>query len=232
MIGKRMTGIIVIVIASLLMGGCGIVSGAKDRFSSQQEAQDIILQELREKYNMEFVLVGNEKYHDFGQIYGYTYSCEAAPTEQPEKVTYAVVTQRFNTQMRDDFALYYFKEEVEEGVKEMLDEKDYIVSYTLKLVADPTSEIWTAADDLDKYMKKNSGFVNTIIYLEEGKSDEEYVDMVADLLESAGQLDVSTTLGIKTGDDYIFFKEINIFAENPVGNIDKEQILYKISVTR
>lgn len=56
MIGKRMTGIIVIVIASLLMGGCGIVSGAKDRFSSQQEAQDIILQELREKYNMEFVV--------------------------------------------------------------------------------------------------------------------------------------------------------------------------------
>ncbi|MCH5345370.1 MAG: hypothetical protein J1E64_15190, partial [Acetatifactor sp.] len=43
---------------------------------------------------------------------------------------------------------------------------------------------------------------------------------------------LSTTLGIKTGDDYIFFKEINIFAENPVGNIDKEQILYKISVTR
>ncbi len=114
----------------------------------------------------------------------------------------------------------------------MLDEKDYIVSYTADLVVDSTSKVWTAEDDMDEYLEKNSRFVNTIIYLEEGKSDEEYVDMVADLLKSAGQLKVNTILGVKTGDDYIFFKEIDLSNGESVVNMDKDQILYEITVTR
>lgn len=82
-----------------------------------------------------------------------------------------------------------------------------------------------------EYLEKNGGFVNTIIYFEDGKGDEEYVDMVADLLESTGQSEVNTTLGVKTGDGYIFFKEINVHDGNPVENIDKERIPDEITVT-
>lgn len=34
------------------------------------------------------------------------------------------------------------------------DEKDYISSYTVCLHANTTTEVWTAEDDRDEYMKK------------------------------------------------------------------------------
>ena len=177
--------IILAVLTATLLGGCGIRGVGKNRFDSQEEARNIVLGELLEKYGMEFMIVeGEEDYHDYGPIYGYSYTCDIAPVDEPEKIASAYIGQRNATQLKDDFSLYYFKEEVEAIVKAMLDKKDYIVSYTVQLDVNTTSEIWTAEDDREEYMKENSGYVRADICLQEGLTNEEYADMVMDLVDT------------------------------------------------
>lgn len=230
---KKNAVMIWIMLAAMLLGGCGIKRVVKDRFDSQEEARSIVLSGLQEKYGMEFFIVEDEEdYHNYGPIYGYSYTCDVAPKDEPEKVATAYIAQRIYTQLEDDFSLYFFKEEVEAIVKDMLDKKDYISSYTIRLHADTTTEVWTAEDDRDEYMKKNSGYVKADICLNDGLSNEEYTDMVMDLYESASQLEVSTILAVKVEDSYIFFREINVYAENEGSSLTREQVQDEIESSR
>lgn len=221
------------ILAAVLLGGCGAKGEGKDRFDSQEEARSIVLSGLREKYGMEFFIVeGGEDYHNYGPIYGYSYTCDVAPKDEPEKVAIAYIAQRVYTQLEDNFSLYFFKDEVEAAVKDMLDQKDYISSYTVGLHVDTTAEVWTADDDRDEYIKRNSGYVRADICFQDGLSNEEYTDMAMDLYESASQLEVSTTLAVKAEGSYIFFREINVYAENGVGSITREQVQDEIETSR
>lgn len=47
-------------------------------------ARSYLLDELQEKYGIEFVVVGKEKLKNYGPFSGASYSCEAAPVDHPE----------------------------------------------------------------------------------------------------------------------------------------------------
>lgn len=74
-------------------------------------ARAYLLEQLHEKYGKEFTVAGRENLENYGPFAGASYFCEAAPVDAPEQVTSALVSQTMYQNVRDDYAVYFFKEE-------------------------------------------------------------------------------------------------------------------------
>ena len=105
---KKLKKILVAFMAVFVfLTGCGGVRG--DRFSSEESAKELLLSEMEKRYGMSFIIAGNEKYHDFGGLYGYTYSCNVAPENMPDRTSYAAVFQRAGSGLQDDYVSYFIR---------------------------------------------------------------------------------------------------------------------------
>ena len=61
-------------------------------------ARAYLLDQMQEKYGIEFTVVGDEDLVNYGPLAGATYTCDVAPVDAPEQVTTALVSQ---TQYQD-----------------------------------------------------------------------------------------------------------------------------------
>ena len=84
--------------------------------NNEESARAYLLAQLKEKYGEEFLVTGREDLKNYGAIAGATYRCQAAPADQPEKVFDALVSQTKYRKVRDDYAVYFYKEEAEAPV--------------------------------------------------------------------------------------------------------------------
>lgn len=220
---RRGCVLVLTALLGMILTGCG----KADRFSDEDGARELVLRELRERYGVEFVIVGEEKYHDFGQRYGVTFSCHMAPAEEPERVSYAAVFQRAGPDLLDDYSVWAYKEQAEAPVRELLEELPGVIAYTTELNIDPLSEKWDTGKSLEEFMLANKGAVHTVIRLEEGKSGEEYTDWIMELLHRAGKLPVSTVLSVKVGERYLFWREIDA-TNGPPASLTRERVLEEV----
>ena len=220
---KRIFACLVIAI-TVILGGCGMETETTNNFESQEEAKAVVLERMNEKYDMEFSLAGREKYHDYGPLYGYTYTCEVAPVEDMQQVSTVILGQRKAVQMKDDYARYFFKDMVEEKVKNSLNNKDYITSYTIELKADATDKLWTEDDEWESYSKKENASIKATINFDTMKSDEEYVMQLLDLHETVKKLGMNMMLRVKNGDEYLMYTNIMAEEENNVSYSEDEML--------
>ena len=99
----------------------GVVSNALDELkeaeyqggpfeNNLESARAYLLKQLQEKYGMEFTVVGHEDLENYGPFAGASYSCQVAPAGAPEQVTTALVSQSMYRDVRDGYAVYFFKE--------------------------------------------------------------------------------------------------------------------------
>ncbi len=115
---KRVCCALLISLLLFMLTGCGMIDNLQNAeyhggpFENNLEsARTYLLAQLQEKYGIEFSVVGKEKLHNYGPFHGATYSCEVAPTDTPERVATALVSQTDYQEVRDDYAVYYFKED-------------------------------------------------------------------------------------------------------------------------
>lgn len=84
-----------------------------------ESARAYLLTQLQEKYGIEFTIVGDEDLENYGPFAGVTYTCDVAPIDAPEQVTTALVSQTMYQDVRDSYAVYFFKDEAEAPVLEL-----------------------------------------------------------------------------------------------------------------
>lgn len=180
-------------------------------------ARTYLLEQMQEKYGMEFVIVGNEKLKNYGPFSGATYTCKVAPAEAPEQTTTALVSQSMYRDVRDSYAVYFFKDEAEAPVLELCETKDYVLDQRISLEMPGTDRLWAENDGLEKFLSESGAYVKLVLRLEDDLDVETYAEQILDFLGSVHQLDCNLLLQARANQTYIFHSEIKV-----LGGFDAE----------
>ena len=220
---KIKIGVLTLIMAVMVLCGCGM----KQNFKNQEEARNYVLSYMNEKYGQVFIITDEEDYDNYGPIYGDTYTCEVAPKDNPEKA--AKVFARQSGSPEDNWAVYYFKENAEEEVKQALSDNKKLQITGISLEAPVTSETWNESDDIEEYMSESGAYVKVVAECEDGLTDYEYAVLIADFLEPIYQLDVNAEISVKVDRTYIFFEKIQVLGDDPTQPFSIEQIEKKVN---
>ena len=198
-----------------------------------ESARAYLLTQLQEKYGIEFTIVGDEDFENYGPFAGATYTCDVAPVDAPEQVTTALVSQTMYQDVRDGYAVYFFKEEAEAQALQLCEETEYVQSYEIALQMPQTARAWNADDDIDDFLQTSDAYLNMKVYFDARKSDEEYADLILDFLEKVYALNANVKLSIfEAEDDYIFWEMLNVLSETPPQLPTKEEIIEDMEIAR
>ena len=192
-----------------------------------------MLTQLQEKYGIEFTVVGDENLTNYGAFSGATYGCRVAPADAPEQAAKAFVSQTMYQNVRDDYAVYFFKEEAEAQAIQLCAGTEYVQSYEIALRMPQTAKTWSVGDDIDDFLQTSGAYLNMKVYFDAGKSDEEYADLILDFLEKAYGLNANVTLSILDAEkDYIFWEKLHVLTETPPQLPAKEEIIEDMEIAR
>lgn len=219
-ISKKGVAAVMACLLATILGGCNvsdIMSGIKEMeynngpFQNNLEsARGYLLEQLQEKYEMEFFVVGNEKLENYGPLAGATYSCQVAPIDAPEQVTNALVSQTKFKNVRDNYAIYYFKEDAEAPVLALCNEKEYVLKQSIALEMPETDKLWSAEDELDQFLSQSGAYVRLTLHFEDNLDSNTYAEQILDFLHSIDTLNCNLFLQVKANETHIFFSEANI----------------------
>lgn len=175
-----------------------------------ESARAYLLTQLQEKYGMEFTVVGDEDLENYGLFAGATYTCDVAPIDAPEQVTTALVSQTMYQDVRDGYAVYFFKEEAEAPVLELCETKDYVIDQRISLEMPETARAWTAEDGLERFLSESGAYVKLVLRFTDDLDTETYAEYLYDFLNSIDQLECNLLLQAKANKIYIFHEELDI----------------------
>lgn len=175
-----------------------------------ESARAYLLTQLQEKYGIEFTVVGDEDLENYGLFAGATYTCDVAPIDAPEQVTTALVSQTMYQDVRDGYAVYFFKEEAEAPVLELCETKDYVIDQRISLEMPETARAWTAEDRLERFLSESGAYIKLVLRFTDDLDTETYAEYLYDFLNSIDQLECNLLLQAKANKIYIFHEELNI----------------------
>lgn len=198
-----------------------------------ESARAYLLTQLQDKYGIEFMIVGDENLENYGAFAGATYGCKVAPVEAPEQVTKAFVSQTMYQDVRDSYAVYFFKEAAEAPALQLCAETEYVQSCEISLRMPQTAKTWNPADNIDIFLQTSGAYLDMRVDFDAGKSDEDYANLILDFLEKTYGLNANVTLSIlEAENDYIFWEKLNVLAETPPQLPTKEEILEDMEIAR
>ena len=172
-------------------------------------ARTYLLEQMQEKYGIEFTVVGDEDLENYGLFAGASYTCEVAPVDAPEQVTTALVSQSMYQDVRDSYAVYFFKEEAEAPVLALCESKDYVIDQRISLEMPGTEKTWTAEDGLEKFLSQSGAYVKLVLRFTDDLDAETYATYLYDFLNSVNQLECNLLLQAKANKIYIFHEELD-----------------------
>ena len=191
-------------------------------------ARAYLLEQLHEKYGKEFTVAGRENLENYGPFAGASYFCEAAPVDAPEQVTSALVSQTMYQNVRDDYAVYFFKEEAEAPVLDLCESKEYVLDQRVSLEMPETERIWSAEDGVEKFLSESGAYVKVVLRLQGGMDTETYAEWICDFLPSVDQLECDLLLQAKADKTYIFHRELPILGDFDAGRYTMEALKEEI----
>lgn len=191
-------------------------------------ARAYLLEQLREKYGREFTVAGREKLESYGPFAGASYFCEAAPVDAPEQVTSALVSQTMYQNVRDDYAVYFFKEEAEAPVLDLCASKEYVLDQRVSLEMPETERTWSAEDGVEKFLSESGAYVKVVLRLQDGMDAEAYAEWICDFLHSVDQLECDLLMQAKADKTYIFHRELPILEDFDAGRYTVEALKEEI----
>ncbi len=189
-----------------------------------ESARAYLLTQLQEKYGIEFTIVGDEDLENYGPFAGATYTCDVAPIDAPEQVTTALVSQTMYQDVRDGFAVYFFKEEAEAPVLELCESKDYVIDQNISLEMPETAYTWTVDDGLEKFLSESGAYIRLTLYLGNDLDAKSYAEQILDFLSSIDKLNCNLFVQPRANDTYIFFTEAQILDGFDADNYTVEEI--------
>ena len=198
-----------------------------------ESARAYLLTQLQEKYGIEFTVVGDEDLENYGPFAGATYTCDVAPIDALEQVTTALVSQTMYQDVRDSYAVYFFKDEAKAQALQLCTEIEYVQSYTISLRMPQTARAWSPDDDINDFLQTSDAYLDMKVYFDEGKTDEEYANLILDFLKKVYKLNANIKLSIFEADnDYILGEMLNVLSETPPQLPTKEEIIEDMEIAR
>lgn len=191
-------------------------------------ARAYLLEQLRGKYGKEFTVVGRENLENYGPFAGASYFCEAAPVDAPEQITSALVSQTMYQNVRDDYAVYFFKEEAEAPVLALCESKEYVLDQRVSLKMPETEQTWSAEDGVEKFLTESGAYVKVVLRLQDGLGAEAYAEWIYDFLHSLVQLECDLLLQAKADKTYVFHRELSILEGFDAGRYTVEALKEEI----
>ena len=169
---KFLLGVIASVLCLGLLNGC---NGYSHDFNSSEEAQKYILSKLKDKYNEEFIITEVKEYKE--EKIGLNW-IRANVSSKENSSQIATVYARNTGFFEDSYHVYYYSDEIEELATPLFQDKPFIRNYQLEVQGHTTTTEWNGKESVEEYLKKREYEIETSIYLNEGKTDEEYAEEI------------------------------------------------------
>ena len=78
--------------------------------------------------------------------------------------------------VRDGYAVYFFKEEAEAPVLELCETKDYVIDQRISLEMPETARAWTAEDGLERFLSESGAYVKLVLRFTDDLDTETYAE--------------------------------------------------------
>ena len=148
--------------------------------------------------------------------------------DAPEQVTTALVSQSMYQDVRDSYAVYFFKEEAEAPVLALCESKDYVIDQRISLEMPGTEKAWTAEDGLERFLLESGAYVKLVLRFTDDLDTETYATYLYDFLNSVGPLKCNLLLQAKANKIYIFHEELDILGDFDAGTYTVENLKQEI----
>jgi len=191
-------------------------------------ARAYLLEEMEKKYGIEFAAAGKEELKSYGPFAGAAFTCEVAPVDAPEQAATAFVSQSMDQGVRDNYAVYFFKDEAEAPILTLCETKDYVIDQRVSLEMPETEKIWTADNGLEKFLSESGAYVKLVLRFPDGLDAETYAAYLYDFLNGVGRLHCNLLLQAKANKIYIFHKELNILDGFDAGRYTVENLKQEV----
>lgn len=191
-------------------------------------ARAYLLEQMKEKYGIEFAVVGDEDLENYGPFAGATYTCKVAPVNAPEQVTTALVSQTLYQNVRDGYAVYFFQEEAEAPVLELCETKDYVIDQRISLEMSETEKTWTAEDGVERFLSESGAYVKVVLRFPDDQDTETYAAYLFDFINSVDQLKCDLLLQAKANKIYIFHKQLDILNDFDASRYTMENLKQEV----
>ncbi|EGT3799796.1 hypothetical protein REL12_000400 [Clostridioides difficile] len=215
-------GVIASVLCLGLLNGC---SGYSHDFNSSEEAQKYVSSKLEDKYNEEFTITEVKKYKE--EKIGLNWiMVKVSSKEKPSQT--ATVYARNTGLFEDSYHVYYYSDEIKELANPLFQDKSFIRDYQLEVQGHTTTTKWNGKESEEEYLKKKEYEIESHIYLNEGKTDEEYAEEISCIMQEIIESDLVFNISVYTNDDDLIFYSLPEQHSQP----DVEVILEKIADVR
>ena len=215
---KIVLSIIASVLCLGLLNGCSCYS---HDFNSSEEAQKYILSKLKGKYNEEFIITEVKEYKE--EKIGLNW-IRANVSSKENSSQIATVYARNTGFFEDSYHVYYYSDEIEELATPLFQDKPFIRNYQLEVQGHTTTTEWNGKESVEEYLKKREYEIETSIYLNDGKTDEEYAEEISHIMQEIVESNLVLNISVYTNDDNIIFYSLPEQHSQP----DVEAILEKM----
>lgn len=196
---KILLGVIASVLCLGLLNGC--VSYSHD-FNSSDEAQKYVLAKLKDKYNEEFIITEVKKYKE--EKIGLNWiMAEVSSKENSSQI--ATVYARNTGLFEDTYHVYFYSDEIKKFATSLFQDKPFIRDYQFEVQGYITTTEWNGKESIEEYLKKREYEIETKIYLNEGKTDEEYAEEIFYIMQDIVESDLVFNISVYTNDDNLIF---------------------------
>ncbi|MCR0201717.1 hypothetical protein MKC79_13470 [[Clostridium] innocuum] len=202
-----------------MLNGCG---GYSHDFNSSEEAQKYVLAKLEDKYNEEFTITEVKKYKK--EKMGLNWIMAEVSTKENSSQT-ATIYARNTGLFEDSYHVYYYSDEIKELANPLFQDKSFIRDYQLEVQGHTTTTEWNGKENLEEYLKKREYEIETNIYLNEEKTDEEYAEEIFYIMQEIVESDLVFNISVYTNDDDLIFYSL----PEQHGQPDVEVILEKMA---
>ena len=140
----------------------------------------------------------------------------------------ATVYARNTGFFEDSYHVYYYSDEIEELATPLFQDKPFIRNYQLEVQGHTTTTEWNGKESVEEYLKKREYEIETSIYLNDGKTDEEYAEEISHIMQEIVESNLVLNISVYTNDDNIIFYSLPEQHSQP----DVEVILEKMEDVR
>ena len=243
----------VIILILFIAGGIPMVlCRNRPEFENLDNAKEFVLSKLKENYGIDFIFVDDDACNLWKDKWGCTSISayvrpKGAENTFPYQFVYRFITSDDTYVIKDCSHAYFHHKQITDSVSLLIPEHEMIVkdkSYIRIYGLERKLGKWTGKESLERYLKDLDFETWMYIYVKDGLSDDEYVDIIKMMLASIYSVNdkYNVNLIVKKDDIFIdrdgthgshlFFQDINQYPHLTAEYFTTKSILDSIESER
>ena len=239
-----------IILILLIAGGIPMVSCRNHpEFENLDNAKEFVLSKLKENYGIDFIFVDDDACYLWKDKWGCTSISayvrpKGAEETFPHEFVYRFITSDDTYLIKDGAHAYFYHKQIVDLASPLIPQHEMIVkdkSYIRIYGLERKLGKWTGKENLERYLKDQDFETWMYIYVKDGLSDDEYVDIIKLIIASiySEHDEYNITLKVRKDDDFkdtdgtlgsqIFFQDMNQHPNLTPAHFTTERILDSIS---